>query len=126
MWLLLEDALPVVVDPAATEEKTDEVSDGGSSEKNDKEEEEALEAVAQPTPIPHQVVRILPPVEMMVENEIWQYKYPPFENIFSGVEDHLDHDRGLVRLEHQDVMPSYVIGILDPSEVCKLCEWLSH
>lgn len=70
------------------------------------------------------VVRILPSVEAVVENEIWQYRYPPFfDNIVSaddletgGRPGAFGSARSSFRL-NRDALPSYVIGILDPSEL---------
>lgn len=101
------------ITPPAAEEKEDGPA---ATDEEDGKEEEEVEAVQQ---LPRQVVRILPPVEMMVENEIWQYRYPPFDDIFNikPSDEDLHDDGRLGRLEHQDVLPSYVIGILDPAEL---------
>lgn len=79
-------------------------------------------AAAQPLENPSPKVRILPPVETMLENEIWQYRYPPFDNLFDEKTNE-DSDKAeaassarLPRL-NTDALPSYVIGILDPAEL---------
>ena len=70
--------------------------------------------------------RILAPVETMLENEIWQYRYPPFDDLFtqrpakelnSGDDDSLTGVRSTRQQFNIDELPSYVIGILDPAEL---------
>lgn len=70
------------------------------------------------------VVRILPSIGAMVENEIWQYRYPPFFDNIVPSSDDLDvgdnpafgSARSSFRL-NRDTLPSYVIGVLDPAEL---------
>ena len=47
-------------------------------------------AVEQSVPAPQTTTvppKILPPVDTLLENEIWQYRYPPFDNIFNNPAD---------------------------------------
>ncbi len=79
---------------------------------------------AQPSESPSKQVRILQPVDTVLENEIWQYRYPPFDNLFApkekGKSDEADTEAAFsgrsTRLS-TDALPSYVIGILDPAEL---------
>ncbi|KAI9564712.1 hypothetical protein GHT06_008453 [Daphnia sinensis] len=71
---------------------------------------------------PSPKVRILPPVETMLENEIWQYRYPPFDNLFEEkTNEDSDKDEAAPSARsprlNTDALPSYVIGILDPAEL---------
>lgn len=66
---------------------------------------------------------ILPPLDTVLENEIWQYRYPPFDTLFNHPADEESPDSsesesaGGVRPARFDSLPSYVIGILDPAEL---------
>ncbi|XP_046643074.1 uncharacterized protein LOC124328361 [Daphnia pulicaria] len=80
---------------------------------------------AQPSESPSKQVRILQPVDTVLENEIWQYRYPPFDNLFApkekGKSEEADDNEAAfsgrsTRLS-TDALPSYVIGILDPAEL---------
>ncbi|XP_059351910.1 uncharacterized protein LOC130690875 isoform X2 [Daphnia carinata] len=79
-------------------------------------------AAAQPLENPSPKVRVLPPVETMLENEIWQYRYPPFDNLFDEkTNEDSDNDEATPSARsprlNTDALPSYVIGILDPAEL---------
>ena len=81
----------------------------------------------QPVPVqtfenPSTQVRI--PVDTVLENEIWQYRYPPFDNLFAPKEKEKSEDAddesafsGRSPRLSTDTLPSYVIGILDPAEL---------
>ena len=65
---------------------------------------------------PSTQVRI--PVDTMLENEIWQYRYPPFDNLFAQKgNDDADEEAAFSGRLSSDTLPSYVIGILDPAEL---------
>lgn len=73
-----------------------------------------------PAPSPSTPARVLPPVDTVLENEIWQYRYPPFDNLFTtnASDDEADGVDGESRSKGQfDSLPSYVLGILDPAEL---------
>jgi len=79
---------------------------------------------AQPSESPSTQVRILQPVDTVLENEIWQYRYPPFDNLFApkekGKSDDADNEAAFSGRSPRlstDALPSYVIGILDPAEL---------
>lgn len=71
------------------------------------------------------IARILPPIDTVLENEIWQYRYPPFDNLFATnpAEDDAasaeseSSSSGRSARFNTDSLPSYVIGILDPAEL---------
>ena len=64
----------------------------------------------------------LSPVDLIIENEIWQYRYPPFEDIVQS-----DEELALAATRARSNqaaaaaatagLPDYVIGILNPSEL---------
>ena len=63
----------------------------------------------------------LPPV---IENEIWQYRYPPFETLFtSSFSDGVNEGNNALGggsntiKSHSETLPSYVIGVLDHAEL---------
>lgn len=111
-YFLVEEALLLAINEAAAEEKVDD----GLVEETE-EDEVSISPSSSPPVIIHSPpsIRVLPPVEMMVENEIWQYRYPPFDNIFAAVKEH-EHDEQAEKAK-LDFLPSYVIGVLDPAEL---------
>jgi len=66
--------------------------------------------------LPIVTVPILPPVSLVVENEIWQYRYPPFEDIVQSDEEVATRGR-TPKGGSLAGLPDYVIGILNPSEL---------
>lgn len=101
---------------AAVQEKMDDVvPDESEEEEGDPADQEGSNPPA--APIQHSIVRLLPSVEMMVENEIWQYRYPPFDNIFTPQPEEHQQQTEKAKLHQTDFLPSYVIGVLDPSEL---------
>jgi len=102
---------------AAVQEKMDDVVPEESEE--EAEDPVADQEGSNPPPIQHSIVRLLPTVEMMVENEIWQYRYPPFDNIFTPLPEEHQQQQQTEKAKSQqtDFLPSYVIGVLDPSEL---------
>ena len=84
-------------------------------------------AVEQSVPVPQTTTvppKILPPVDTLLENEIWQYRYPPFDNIFNNpADDESDSIESETLFSGRsprfniESLPSYVIGILDPAEL---------
>ena len=72
--------------------------------------------------LPLPPVQFLPPVELVIENEIWQYRYPPFETLFTSSSE---VNEGINALgggsntikSHSETLPSYVIGVLDHAEL---------
>ena len=93
----------------------------------DTAEERADEVVsppagAEPIPAPSNIpALVLPPVDTVLENEIWQYRYPPFDNLFTDATSHDQphnvESESKVNQEQFDSLPSYVLGILDPAEL---------
>ena len=62
-------------------------------------------------------IQFLPPVELVIENEIWQYSYPPFESLLTNNVNEGLVGRSNTIKSQSDALPSYVIGILDPAEL---------
>jgi len=58
----------------------------------------------------------LSPVDLIIENEIWQYRYPPFEDIVQS-DEQLALAAAKGRSNKGAGLPDYVIGILNPSEL---------
>lgn len=73
--------------------------------------------------LPLPPVQFLPPVELVIENEIWQYRYPPFETLFTSENGGVNEGNNALGggsntfKSHSDTLPSYVLGILDPAEL---------
>ncbi len=81
--------------------------------------EQSQQPPAQSTTVPP---RLLQSVDTLLENEIWQYRYPPFDNLFTNPADDDSDDaesetHGRSPRFNIDSLPSYVIGILDPAEL---------
>lgn len=66
------------------------------------------------------ITQIRIPVDTVLENEIWQYRYPPFDNLFAQKDKDDANETSLSGRSSRlstDALPSYVIGILDPAEL---------
>lgn len=62
--------------------------------------------------VPELTVPVLPPVDLVLENEIWQYRYPPFESLMTK-----NAPLASEAVADGAVLPDYVIGVLDASEL---------
>lgn len=122
-WLISSDVTPLLSTDAAQKRE----DDGLVLLVKDQSTAIAQQPVppAQPSESPSKQVRILQPVDTVLENEIWQYRYPPFDNLFApkekGKSEEADDNEAAfsgrsTRLS-TDALPSYVIGILDPAEL---------
>lgn len=61
--------------------------------------------------VPELAVPVLPPVDLVLENEIWQYRYPPFESLLAK------NAPASEAVAQAPVLPDYVIGVLNASEL---------